>query len=345
MKYGARELTKSAKANRTMTRPIAERITLAFTLALSLTGHALAQTPLRVSVFQGISNMPIFAAQAEGYFARHGLSVELINTRNSDDLRDGLAAGSHQIAHAGVDNAVALAESGKAEVAVVIGGNAGFGRLITQPYIAALGDLRGRKVAVDAPNTANALVLYKVLQGHGLARADYQVAAVGGTALVVEAMLKDATLAAAIISPPFAFRALQGGLKDHGHARAANGAFQFDAGFVTRPWATANAEVLVRYLQSYVEGVRWTLDGANRSAAVALLAARLKLSAGDAAQTYALIVHPETGIARDARLDLSGFRNTLALRAEILGQWGGNAPPAERFVDLSYYQRALDALK
>ena len=328
-----------------MTRPIAERITVALALMLALAGQGLAQTSLRVSVFQGISNMPIFAAQAQGYFARHGLAVEVINTRNSDDLRDGLAAGSHQIAHSGVDNAVALAESGKADVAVVIGGNAGFGRLITQPAIATLEALRGRRVAVDAPNTANALVLYKVLQGHGLTRADYEVATVGGTALVVEAMLKDATLAAAIISPPFSFRALQGGLKDHGHARAADGAFQFDAGFVTRPWAKANGEVLVRYLQSYIEGVRWTLEGANRSTAIALLAMRLKLSAEDAAQTYSLIVHPVTGIAPDARLDMPGFRSTLALRAEILGQWGGKAPPAERFVDLSYYQRALDALK
>ena len=47
------------------------------------------------------------------------------------------------------------------------------------------------------------------------------------------------------------------------------------------------------------------------------------------------------GIASDARFDMQGFRNVLALRAEVEGTWGGKAPPAERYVDLSFYQNAL----
>ena len=35
-----------------------------------------------------------------------------------------------------------------------------------------------------------------------------------------------------------------------------------------------------------------------------------------------------------------GFRKVLALRAEIEGSWGGKPPPAERYVDLSYYTKA-----
>jgi hypothetical protein len=31
----------------------------------------------------------------------------------------------------------------------------------------------------------------------------------------------------------------------------------------------------------------------------------------------------------------------LALRAEIEGQWGGTAPAPDKFIDLSFYQRAL----
>jgi hypothetical protein len=38
---------------------------------------------------------------------------------------------------------------------------------------------------------------------------------------------------------------------------------------------------------------------------------------------------------------MQGFRNVLALRAEIEGQWGGKAPEPERFLDLSFYNRAL----
>src|SRR5258705_4718419 len=85
--------------------------------------HAFAQDALRVCVFPGISNLPIFAAQNEGYFQKRGVAGEIVNTVNSDELRDGLAHGRHPIAHSGVDNAIALAELAKVDIAVVIGGH------------------------------------------------------------------------------------------------------------------------------------------------------------------------------------------------------------------------------
>src|SRR6516162_8855467 len=63
---------------------------------------AAAQTQFKVMVFPGLSNVPIFAAQHKNLFAKHGLAIELLNTPNSDVLRDGLAKGDHQIAHAAV---------------------------------------------------------------------------------------------------------------------------------------------------------------------------------------------------------------------------------------------------
>ncbi len=57
----------------------------ALALALTLEGPTLAsaQTALKVMVFPGLSNYSIFAAQHKGFFAKHGLSIELINTPNS----------------------------------------------------------------------------------------------------------------------------------------------------------------------------------------------------------------------------------------------------------------------
>lgn len=320
-------------------RDVIAGMMLAATLAAA--HPACAAESLKVMVFPGISNLPLLAALAQGYFQKRGLAVEILNTPNSEELRAGLAQGRHQIAHAGVDNAVALAETGKADVAVVIGGHGGFGRLLVQPDIRSLGEVRGRRVVVDAPNTAYALVLYRILQDNGLQRGDYAVNPAGGTASMLAAMLKDKTNAAAIISPPFAYRAEREGLKDLGPVKDAIGAYQFDAGFVMRPWARANADTLVRYIQAYVEGCRWALDPANKTAAIELLSTRLKLAPIDAERTYQLIVDPKNGIARDARLDLEGFKNTLKLRAEIEGQWGGTTPPADRYVDESYYRRAI----
>jgi ABC-type nitrate/sulfonate/bicarbonate transport system substrate-binding protein len=307
---------------------------------------AAAQTRLKVMVFPGLSNLPIFAAQHKDLFAKQGLAIELLNTPNSDVLRDGLAKGDHQIAHAAVDNAVAMVELAKADVVIVTGGDNGFNRIFVQPEINSYADLRGKAVVVDAPNTAYALLLYKVLKDHGLNKGDYTVRPIGGTTARLEAMTKDrANAAAGVLNPPYSFRAAEAGLKDMGSAATAIGAYQAGGAFVMREWAKANSDTLLRYIKAYIEGTRWALDPANKDEVIALLAERLKLAPQIAAQSYAVAVNPAEGIAKDVRLDMAGFNNTLKLRAEIEGQWGGHAPPAEKYIDLSYYDRALSSIR
>ena len=154
-------------------RPTSRLMTsvLAGAAMLAILSAAQAQTPLKVMVFPGLSNFSIFAAQHKSLFAKHGLAVELLNTPNPDMLRSGLAKGDHHIAHAAVDNAVAMAEIANADIAIVTGGDNGFNRIFVQPEINAYAELRGKTVVVDAPNTAYALLLYKVLKDSGLKKA------------------------------------------------------------------------------------------------------------------------------------------------------------------------------
>jgi len=305
-----------------------------------------AQTHLKVMVFPGLSNFSIFAAGHKNLFAKHGLAVEFLNTPNSDVLRNGLAKGDHQIAHAAVDNAVAMVELAKADVAIVTGGDNGLNHIFVQPEINAYADLRGKTVVVDAPNTAFALLLYKALKDAGLNKGDYAIKPVGGTTARLEAMTKDkGNAAAAVLNPPFSFRAGEAGLKDMGTATKAIGAYQSDGAFIMRDWAKANSDALVRYISAYVEGRRWALDPANKAEAIALLSERLKLTPQVAALAYAAATDPAEGMAKDAKFDMAGFANVLKLRAEIEGQWGGKPPAPEKYVDLSYYDRALSGLR
>jgi ABC-type nitrate/sulfonate/bicarbonate transport system substrate-binding protein len=302
---------------------------------------AQAQTQLKVMVFPGLVNLSIFAAQHTNAFSKHGLAIELINTPNSDAQRDRLAKGEIQIAHAAVDNAVAMVELAKVDAVIVTGGDNGINRIMAQPEINSLADVRGKTVVVDAPNTAYAFLLYKVLKNAGLNKGDYKVNAVGGTPLRLEAMLKDKANVAGVMNPPFSFRAVQSGLKDMGSAARAIGAYQADGTFVMRSWAQANSETLVRYIQSYVEGRRWVLNPANKAEAIKLLADRLQLSPEIAAQSYAVATDPVDGVAKDAKFDMDGFNNVLKLRAEMEGQWGGVAPAPDKYIDLSYYAKAI----
>ena len=294
---------------------------------------------LAVIVFPGVQNLPMFAAQAKGIYAKRGLNVEIKFTPNSDELRNGLAEGRYQIAHSAVDNAFALKDKANVDIAVVSGGDNSFNHLIVQPEITSLADIKGKTVAVDAVNTAYAFQLYEILRQKGLNKGDYEVKSVGATGLRLEAMTKDKTLVAAMLNPPFSIRAEKAGLKDMGSAAAALGAYQGTSASVLRAWGKANADILVKYLEAYMDGLRWSFDPKNRSEAVSLLVERLKLPEDIAAQSYD---NTKDDFNRDGAIDIEGVRNVLKLRAQFEG--GSPADP-EKYLDLSYYQKARAGLE
>lgn len=318
----------------------------AFTLcfAAGLAGAA-EPTPLRVKVFIGAQNLPIYAGIAKGIFEKHGLKVDLQFTPNSDVMRKGLAAGEFDIAHSAVDNAVHMVEAAGQDPVIVMGGDSSMNEFFVQPEIKSIADLRGRVVAVDAPNTAYALLAKKILLNNGLKEGqDYTVKPVGGSAARMKAVLKDKDLAAVVLNVPFSIIATQNGLKSLGRTVDLLGPYQATGAYVMRPWAQANGRTLERYIAAYVESLRWAIQPANRAESVALLMERVKLAPEVAEKAYDLMREPKFGLATDARFDLEGFKNLLSIRAEMEGQWGGKPPAPEKYFDLSYYQRAMAAL-
>jgi ABC-type nitrate/sulfonate/bicarbonate transport system substrate-binding protein len=144
-----------------------------------------------------------------------------------------------------------------------------------------------------------------------------------------------------MLNVPFSIIAVQAGLMDLGTAVKALGPYQGTGGFVLRTWAAKNPDVMVRYTQSYIEGLRWVMDRKNKDEATALLVEKIKLAPDIAAQAYAVLSNPADGFAKDAQFDLAGFKNVLKLRVESEG--GALAAP-EKYYDLTYYKKALAGL-
>ncbi len=300
---------------------------------------------LRVNIFNTSSNLPLLAAVANGYFEKRGLRIEIQNTPNSDEQRAGLAEGAFEIAHAAVDNAVAMIEAGK-DAVIVCGGDAGMNDFMVRAEIDSISDLRGKLLAVDAPNTAYALAAKKILQLHGLLEdRDYGVRLAGGTGPRAAAMVADSQLAAGMINPPFSFMVREKGLKSLGSQFELLGPYQATGAFVMRQWAAEHAEVLTHYLAAYIEGQRHVMKPAHHEQMLALLVDRFKLTATVAAGTYEALVKPGSGLAPDARFDNDGFRAVLAIRAEMEGMWGGTPPATDQYIDLSCFERAIALLQ
>ena len=188
-----------------------------------------------------------------------------------------------------------------------------------QPEINAIADLRGKTVVVDAVNTAYAFQLYEILAQNGLNKGDYTVKSVGATFSGWPRCSRTRPLPLRSSMRRSRFSRVKSGLKDMGPVIEHDRAYQATAGFSLRAWAKANPDTLVKYLQAYIEGLRWALDPKNKDAATALLAERLKLTPEIAAECYALVTDPANGLAKDGKFDMDGFKNVLKLRAKFEG--------------------------
>jgi ABC-type nitrate/sulfonate/bicarbonate transport system substrate-binding protein len=285
-------------------------------------------------------------AQKHGFFAKYGVHVEMLPTPpSSDALRADLGSGKADIAHAAVDNAVAMNGPGKPAVEVVVGGEMSLNVLMAQPGIHSIAQLRGRTTIVDAANTAFALQLIRIMRAHGMeAGRDYKLLPIATTGKRYQLMLHNKDYAATMLFPPFSIEATRHGFVTLAHASTFTGPYQSVGGWVRRSWARAHANLLERYLAAFIEGQRWTLDPAHKSEIMQILTKHL--SPAVAEETYETMVSKTNGqYEPDARLNTEAFRNVLKLRAEIEGSWGGKVPPINRYYDPSYYEKALTLLK
>ena len=206
-------------------------------------------------------------------------------------------------------------------------------------------DLRGRTLVVDALTPPYALQLKKILARHGLKEGDYTVKPVGAGPFRFKALLDDKSNAGGILNLPFTVQAEQAGMKSLGRTTDMLGPYQGAGAFAMRAFAERNKDTLDRYLAAYIESVRWVRDPANKGANIAILVEKLKLSPKEADRTYELLLDPGFGFTPDAAFDREGFKNVLALRAELERKPGNEVPSPERYVDPNYYERAMKLVK
>ena len=152
------------------------------------------------------------------------------------------------------------------------------------------------------------------------------------------ALITYKAMAATMMNPPFSTRGIKAGLKDMGTAAAALGAYQGTTALVLRAWGQANSDTLVKYLQAYVEGWRWSFDPKNKAEVVALLVERLKLPEDIATSAFD---STKADFDREGMINVEGVKNVLKLRAQFEG---GTPASPEKYLDLSYYNKALAGL-
>jgi ABC-type nitrate/sulfonate/bicarbonate transport system substrate-binding protein len=283
---------------------------------------------LRVITFVRYPALEVAAAR--GYFEAEALEVSVEVTPASIVQMQGLTAGRWELAITNFDNLlVSATREGVPSVAFGVADRADL-PFFVRPEIAGWEDLRGRPVAADAVDTAFALVLRRLLLAHGLdvARADYDLVAVGANAERLTSLRRGDTVAA-ILAPPWDSDAREAGMRQLGHHREVLPGFPGQVIAATAAWlrSPANRAAVVRFLRAWRRAAAWSADPANRGDAIALLAERQGISAGAAAVLL-------DGVVEDIALDPAGLASVREVRI-ALGLMASPGPPVEGFYDLS----------
>lgn len=301
---------------------------------------------MRVIVFAGGFNLPIWVAQEQGFFARENITVELTPTPGSVYQMTHLISGEFDIAHTAMDNVVAYAEGegevpveGQPDLVAFIGGDNGFLRLISRPEIHTYADLKGKQLAVDAVTTGYAFVLRKMLEVNGLREEDYTVVPAGGVQQRWQALLKGEYAGTLLISP-FEVLAQQQGCNLLGSAVDVLGRYQGLVGATRRSWATPHRDELVGYIRAYIAALDWLYEPAHREGALKLLMMYANMAPALAAEAYRVLVDPVRGFTPGARLDSEGIQRLLALRSRYAPSHRTLRDPA-KYVVLEYYGQAM----
>lgn len=272
------------------------------------------------------------AGRAKGMFADQGLEVDVMVTPNSTDQMRGLGNGSWQIVSTAFDNVLGWSGREGAEIVAVAQVAQGITLPVyVRPEIKSWEDLRGKPMAVDAVDTAYALVLRRVLLAHGLEmdRGDYTLIAKGTTGHRLDSMTQGETFAG-VLNPPWDVKAASAGMVRFADHREVLPDYPGGVYSVGRKWAGENRPLLLRYLRAWNEALRWCHAEENHDNAIRLLAEAEKIDEKAAANRLGQL--PKSG-----ELNLPGLQSVLDLRVQfkltpLMGQ------DLAKYYDEGFYQ-------
>ncbi len=315
-------------------------------VAAAIARPAFAQPALR-SVAVGLtaktaSDWGIYIADQVGFFASTGLKPDITIIGSSAACAQQLTAGAIDIGEVSTTQLIEAVLGGAPIVAVLNRTNNAPYAIVGKKGITSIAQLKGKTIIVGGPNDITLVFMNAVLAAYKLTQDDVTYTFAGATGERFAALLSG-TVDAAILLPPFSFRAADAGYPVLDNVEKYFPSLPFDTFSVRSDWGKKNADIVIAYVRSILQALAWLYDPANKAKAVAILANATNSSSEDAAKTYDFFVtqvkfYNRTGIMTPAELD------TII---EILVKTGQLKPPPpdpHRFFDDSYVEKATASL-
>jgi ABC-type nitrate/sulfonate/bicarbonate transport system substrate-binding protein len=298
--------------------------------------------PIKLIVFAGGFNWPVWVAEEKGFFAARGVEVAVTPTPGSVYQLTHLIDGTFDVAITLLDNVIAY-RAGQGEAPVtgpdlcgfLAADSRAFPTLVTAPDVKTYDDLRGRTLSVDAMTTGYAFVLLAMLEKGGLKGSDYTLERVGGVQQRYQGLI-DGKHAGSLFISPFETLLKARGCNVLDTALSVLGGYQGHVAAARRSWVAANRDAMAGFVRAFVDGVHWLYNPANGEEAYAIFCRHTRHADRDAAiGAYRILFDADRGFPRNGMIDVEGARKVIELRARY------GKPPASLGQPSDYFDASF----
>lgn len=296
---------------------------------------ARAQTKIEhATVFLSSTEWAGFVADAKGFFKEEGLEVETIPARSSSKAVQELAAGSVQIASGGMPDFLrGIMQGAPIKMFMNQIGTPPY-TVYSKPSIKSVKDLKGKTVIIGGPRDVTRYYIETLFKKEGLAPGSYNYIYAGSTADRFAALVSGGA-DAAILFPPFSFKAKQQGFTDLGDVQTVLSDFPFTVYSYNTDWAKTHRKELVGYTVAMLKGKAWLYDVKHRQEAAEILSKYSKASIADSLENYDFYIKDLKAISRSGVISQDSYEKMM----KVLVGWGEVKPPIPPFSN--YYDASV----
>ena len=293
------------------------------------------------------TQVPIFVAQAKGFFTAENLSVDFPLAGQSAASCQQVLAKAAELGECSLNDMIQADQSGANLVTVLDESVTAlqYGAM-AKPTIKSWNDVKGKVVMVGGPKDNTAYYFHLMARAHGLKDSDYSFEYAGATPARFAA-LKSGAVDVAMLTNPSDVQAEQAGFVrlDNLVPKYLNGDNYSGGGAVAdAAWAKAHSDELSRYIAASLKAVAWVYDPANKQELFKIVQPRLNLTQAAFDQVY------QTTIVDSKEWSADGSTTDPAVEGVIkglvdLGELKEPLPPANKFYDLTYDRAAQKLAK
>ena len=245
-----------------------------------------AETVTMVTTGKGSAQeWPIFIAIAKGYMAANGVAPDLIAASSTAAAMQQLAGGSTNLASGGLTDPLRAIDKGAKISLLRVEAQVPPYTLWAKPTIKSVGDLRGKLIMLGGAKDITRIYLERTLIPNGVKPGEYDMIFAGTTGARFAA-LSSGAVDAAILLPPFSFKAKSSGLSLVANVADYVRDLPFTGYAANTDWAMTHKPLLLGFLDAMAKGVDWFHQDANRTEAIDILVKESGSSREDVGMTY-----------------------------------------------------------